>query len=68
MKLKVKIITPPKARCAVGPCPTAFTTNRGTVLVIGTIPDARELPVAVMRRVGADEFVVEVPAKVLPLK
>lgn len=64
--MKAKDITPPEARCSVGPCPAIFKTDQGTYLVVGSIPAGRELPLNVRKKLGKGEVVVEIPGNLLP--
>ena len=66
--MKAKEITPVSARCGVGPCPSIFQTDRGTFLVIGSIPAVNELPRNVRKKLGKGEVAIEVPQNVLLIK
>lgn len=66
--MKAKEITPAEARCAVGPCPSIFQTDRGTFLVVGSIPAVNELPLNVRKKLGKGEVAVEIPQNVLPVR
>lgn len=66
--MKAKEITPVAARCGVGPCPSIFQTDRGTFIVVGSIPAANELPRKVRKKLGKGEVAIEVPQNVLPIK
>ena len=57
----VKEITPSEFFCGCGNCPSVFEAGDGTLFVIGkTVGD--DIPDVVKRKVGADEYVVRVPA------
>ena len=66
--MKAKEITPVEARCGVGPCPSIFKTDRGTFIVVGSVPAGKELPRNVLRKLGKGEVAIEVPLNVLQLK
>ena len=66
--MKAKEVTPVVARCGVGPCPSIFKTDRGTFLVVGSIPAANDVPRNVRKKLGKGEFAVEVPQNVLQTK
>ena len=66
--MKAKEITPAEARCGVSPCPSIFKTDRGTFLVVGSIPAAIDLPLNVRKKLGKGEVAIEVPQNVLPVK
>jgi hypothetical protein len=42
-----------------------FETDRNSFLVVGTIPAMKELPRAVLKKLGKGEIVVEIPRRVL---
>ena len=66
--MKAKEITPAEARCGIGPCPSVFKTDRGTFVVIGSIPALNELPRNIQKKLGKGEVAIEVPQNILPIK
>ena len=66
MKIKATEITPKNARCCLGPCPSLFKTNRGTLFVVGSAPANLDLPLKVRKKIGQGEVVVEIPIGIIP--
>ncbi len=63
--IKTKDITPSPFACAVGACPAVFSTDRGTLLIIGREITKDALEQSVRTRVSPSETVVEVPIELL---
>ena len=65
--MKAKNITPKGAQCGLGPaCPAIFQTDRGTYVIVGSIPAMDDLPRNIRKKVGKGETAVEIPDNVLP--
>jgi len=54
-------LTPEALRCAVGPCPSVFETDRGTLIVIGRIVQDEEALRLLRGKIGEGESAVELP-------
>ena len=66
---KTKIIsevTPKELYCGISSCPAIFETNKDSYILIGKNGKAKKLGIS--KRVGKDEFVVEVPKKLIDKK
>lgn len=69
MKKEVKIIkdlTPKHELCVVGGCPAIFETNNDSYAIIGKVLDANKLGIS--ERIGKNEFLIEVPKKIIDKK
>ncbi len=62
-KLQLKQVS--ESVCIVGACPALFKTNRKTYVVVGGRLSAKEAKSVLAGKVGKDETVVEVPARIL---
>lgn len=54
-------LTPEMLRCAVGPCPSVFETDRGTFIVIGKVVQDEEALRLLRGKIGEGESAVELP-------
>lgn len=66
-KLKIiKEITPKEMCCGKDCCPAIFKTNKNSYILIGKSVKAEEL--GILKRVGKDEIVIEVPKNLIDKK
>lgn len=65
MKIKAKEINKTNVSCGIGACPSVFKTNRGTVIVVGSVPANADLPLSVRKKMGKGEMAIELPAEIL---
>ena len=61
MKLKLTEITPKHLRCGVGPCPSVYKSNRGTLVLVGRRVQRTELDESLLAKIASHEEVVELP-------
>ena len=66
--MKAKDITPKLNKCVGIGCSSIFKTDRGTFLIVGSIPAANELPRNVRKKLGKGEVAVEIPQGILASK
>lgn len=60
-------ITPRELRCGIGACPSIFTTDEDTYIIVGR-EITGELPPALKTRLGPGEFAIEIPKRLVDLK
>lgn len=63
--MKITNITPEEFYCGVGACPSVHITDRGTLIIVGSIVGTAERDKLPDLRIGVEETVVEVPIGLL---
>jgi hypothetical protein len=64
--MKLKEITPKKLRCAVGPCPAVYASDRGTLVIVGKKVPKNDLSKLLPGKVASDEEGIELPKDFFP--